>query len=94
VRTRTGKGGNDGRIAWSLAREKERVTELLRDPILGDLECVDVGRLRAAIDDVRGGRETIVAALMDTLSLETWLRVRAGRWEVREAEARRTLQLA
>ena len=94
VRTRTGKGGNDGRIAWSLAREKERVTELLRDPILGDLECVDVGRLRAAIDDVRGGRETIVAALMDTLSLETWLRVHAGRWEVREAEARRTLQLA
>jgi asparagine synthase (glutamine-hydrolysing) len=94
VRARTGKGGNDGRIAWSLARERERVTELLHDPMLGDLGCVDVRRLRAAIDDVRGGRETTVGALMDTLALETWLRVRAGLWTVREAEAPGALQLA
>lgn len=94
VRTRTGKGGSDGRIAWSLARERDRIKDLLDDPILGQLGCIDVKRLRATIGDVRSGQETYVAALMDTLSLETWLRVRSGRWPVPEGASREALQRA
>jgi asparagine synthase (glutamine-hydrolysing) len=80
VRTRVGKGTIDARILWSLQREKHRIDELLRDPILGQLGCVRPAELRNAVDAARRGIPTNLAFLMSALSLETWLAVRAGRW--------------
>lgn len=94
VRRRRSKGGLDGRLAWSLSRERGRIDEMMRDLLLGQLGCVDPQRLRSAIDSVRTGRESSVVSVIDTLSLETWLRVRSGRWTVRESRSPRVLQFA
>jgi asparagine synthase (glutamine-hydrolysing) len=80
VRTRVGKGTIDARILWSMQRERHRLDELLRDPILGQLGCIDPARLRSAVDSARRGVQTNLAFLMCALSLETWLAVRSGRW--------------
>jgi asparagine synthase (glutamine-hydrolysing) len=80
VRTRVGKGTIDARILWSLERERHRIDALLRDPILGQMGCVDVVKLREAVDRARQGVVQNLVFLMTTLSLETWLSVRAGRW--------------
>jgi asparagine synthase (glutamine-hydrolysing) len=94
VRTRVGKGGIDARVAWSLEHEGGRVAELLRDPLLADLGCIEPARIREALEEVRGGRTRHVAFLMISLSIETWLRARSGRWTVRESAPARALQLA
>lgn len=94
VRNRTGKGGLDARLAWSLSRERNRIDEMARDLLLGQLGCVDARKLRTAIESVRAGRESSVASVINTLSLETWLRVRSGRWTVRESTPPRALQFA
>jgi asparagine synthase (glutamine-hydrolysing) len=83
VRTRVGKGTIDARILWSLQRERHRVDELLRDPILGQLGCIKPAELRDAVDAARRGIETNLRFLMSALSLETWLAVRSGRWTAR-----------
>lgn len=80
VRTRTGKGAIDARILWSLQRERARLDELLRDPILASLGIVDRQALAAAVDAARNGVVANLAALIYALALETWLAVRAGRW--------------
>jgi asparagine synthase (glutamine-hydrolysing) len=80
VRRRTGKGTIDTRIVWSLQRERHRIDELLRDPILAQLGCVDVAQLRRTVESARRGTERNLVFLMCALSLETWLSVRAGRW--------------
>ena len=88
IRTRTGKGGMDARVLWSLHRERGRLEELLRRPVLADLGCVEPARLRAAVEAARNGIVTNLVSLMLVLSLETWLSVRAGRWSAREDVAR------
>jgi asparagine synthase (glutamine-hydrolysing) len=94
VRTRTGKGGIDGRLAWSLIREQERIDDMLRDPLLSQLGCVDARKLRSAVNAIRGGQESVVISVIETLSLETWLRVRSSRWTVRESTPSRAIQFA
>jgi asparagine synthase (glutamine-hydrolysing) len=83
VADRTGKGGMSPRFAWSLSREHRRIEELLTDPILADLGCISASRLRQAVEGARSGKGKRVVPLLSALALETWLRVRAGRWTVR-----------
>jgi asparagine synthase (glutamine-hydrolysing) len=78
VRTRSTKGGIDARILWSLHREKPRLDAMLRDPILGQLGCIDPGALRIAVDDARRGVAMNNVQLFSALALETWLSARNG----------------
>ncbi len=80
VRTRTGKGSVDGRIQWSLVRAMPRIAWLLTDPIVADMGWVEPRRLWAALAEVTRGDGSHCAAILRTLALETWLRVRAGMW--------------
>jgi asparagine synthase (glutamine-hydrolysing) len=82
VRARTTKGGMDARILWSLHRERTRIDEMLKDPILAQLGCIEPGALRAAVDSARCGLPVHNVHLFSTLALETWLRVRNGMWSV------------
>jgi asparagine synthase (glutamine-hydrolysing) len=89
IRTRTGKGGGlDGRYLWSLEHEASRIRELLAHPILADLGCIEPAILRSAIEEAARGRNQEVAGIVNTMSLETWLHVQAGRWVVREPATR------
>jgi asparagine synthase (glutamine-hydrolysing) len=88
VRTRRSKGGIDGRILWALQREAPRLRWLLDDPRLAQAGWVDAAGLRAAVEHARQGRVENLPHLLSTLSLETWLRVRAGDWTALETEAR------
>jgi asparagine synthase (glutamine-hydrolysing) len=83
VRLRTGKGTIGARVRWSFAHEHERVAELIDAPILGDLGCIDVSELARAVSRVQRGKPSRTGGLMALLALETWLRVRSGRWNVR-----------
>lgn len=87
VRTRTGKGTIDARIMWSLTRERRRIDELLRDPILAQLGCIDAHKLRTAVESARHGVVDNLVFLMSALSLETWLSVRSGKWTAPAAAA-------
>jgi asparagine synthase (glutamine-hydrolysing) len=79
VRTRNSKGGIDARILWSLTRERSRIDAMLRQPVLGELGCVDAARLRMAVDEAARGVPGGLGSLFRTLSLETWLAAWAGR---------------
>lgn len=83
VRTRTSKGGIDGRILWALQHERQRLDGLLRDPVLAQLGFIDAGRLRQAVEDARRGVPVNNVQLFSTLSLETWLAVQRGAWKSR-----------
>jgi asparagine synthase (glutamine-hydrolysing) len=83
VRTRRSKGAIDSRIVWSLDRERALVRELLREPILADLGCIEPAPLRATAEAASRGALLHVVPLMAALSLETWLRVRTSNWTVR-----------
>jgi asparagine synthase (glutamine-hydrolysing) len=82
VRLRSTKGGIDARILWSLQHEARRIDALLRDPILAQLGCIEPAPLRAAVEQARRGVPVHNVHLFSALSLETWLAVRAGRWQV------------
>jgi asparagine synthase (glutamine-hydrolysing) len=85
VRTRRSKGGISGRTRWSLDREHAVVADLLRDPIVTQLGYVDRHALGAAIERARAGDDLVLFEVVRVLSLETWLRVRTGRWQSRGA---------
>jgi asparagine synthase (glutamine-hydrolysing) len=85
VRTRRSKGGIAGRTRWSLDRERGVVADLLRDPIVTQLGYVDRDALSAAIERARAGDDLLLFEVVRVLSFETWLRVRAGRWQSRGA---------
>ena len=80
VRTRVGKGANFGTVLQSLKLERPRLTQLLVDPMLAQLGCVDPGQLR---DAYRTACEVtdqhLVSAVLYSLALETWLQARSGR---------------
>lgn len=82
VVNRRGKGSIQARVIWSLGKERTRVDELLKNPHLADLGCIDREKLRSACT---GTRTSLVpnTNVMATLSLETWLQVRSGRWAAR-----------
>jgi asparagine synthase (glutamine-hydrolysing) len=81
VRTRRGKGGIDARLLWALGRERARLDALLRDPEIARRGWVRAGALRAATEQARQGEVDSLPFLLCSLSLETWLAVRSGRWE-------------
>jgi asparagine synthase (glutamine-hydrolysing) len=81
IRTRRGKGAISGRTRWSLHREAATIEDLLREPILADLGCIEPQALRKAVRDSLEGDDKILFAAVRTLSLETWLRVITGRWK-------------
>jgi asparagine synthase (glutamine-hydrolysing) len=80
VRERRGKGGIDSRVLWALQREAPRLRELLRDPLVAQHGWVRGDALRDAAEAARCGQVDSLAYLLCTLSLETWLVVRSGRW--------------
>jgi asparagine synthase (glutamine-hydrolysing) len=79
VRTRRGKGSVDGQASWALLHERERIDELLREPLLADMGCVDPVGLRDAIRVAAHGGHHLRAEVIRALALETWLRARTGR---------------
>lgn len=86
IRNRQGKGGIDSRIVWALSRERDRIDELLHASVLAQAGVIRLGLLRDAIDRARLGDTVYVVKLLAVLSLEAWLFVRSGRWNVRNHE--------
>lgn len=82
IRSRRTKGAIDGRIEWSLVRERERIDAMLSRSVLGALGCVDVASLKSAVQAAREGDGVSLGAVLPALSLETWLQVRSGRWSL------------
>jgi asparagine synthase (glutamine-hydrolysing) len=82
VRSRRNKGGFGPQFRWALANEPDVMAYLLRDPLLADLGCVNPRALARAVAAVRDGRSYQKFPLLSVLSLETWLRVRTGQWNI------------
>lgn len=80
VRTRTGKGGIDGRIVWSLNRERRLLERMVADSHLAELGWVRREVLSRALGEARAGRMPGLVHLFATLSLETWLAIKSGWW--------------
>jgi asparagine synthetase B (glutamine-hydrolysing) len=80
IRCRTGKGTIGARLRASLSVHRDRVNELCTNPILADLGCVEPKQLKRVVAHAQQGGGASILPLLDTLSLETWLRVRSGRW--------------
>jgi asparagine synthase (glutamine-hydrolysing) len=86
VRTRVGKGGPNGRLAWSLAAQRAILAPLLKEPILADLGVINASRLRSSFDMITqtpDNREKRHNAIHHTLAVEAWLQMRSGRWPPR-----------
>lgn len=80
IRTRRWKGAFDGRIVWALDHRRDRVDALLQHPMLAELGCIDVVRLRAALETAMTlDGEIERGQVLNALALEVWLRMRAGR---------------
>jgi asparagine synthase (glutamine-hydrolysing) len=84
VRDRTGKGGTGTRITWALTQERSQVDSLLDKPLLAELGCISATRLRRQVERARRGSMLPLPALLTTLALELWLRVRMGRFVLPE----------
>jgi asparagine synthase (glutamine-hydrolysing) len=80
IRVRPGKGGIEARVLWALTRERHRISEILRCPILGELGIVESKEVRAAVEGAANGQAPDLVMLFSVLALETWMFVRAGRW--------------
>jgi len=78
---RSTKGGLDARVMWSLNRERARLSRMLAQPVLADLGCIRPRALRDATEQARCGHVPCSAFLLSALALETWLAIRAGRWQ-------------
>jgi len=85
IRTRRTKGSFQSRLLWGLESERELIEWMLRDPVLAEMGCVDPARLRTAYAEASSGRAEPQDALpiLRALYLETWLRIRSGRWLIR-----------
>jgi len=90
IRLRSGKGTIGARIRWSIVHERERVMDLARESILGELGCVRPAVLTRAIKYAISNGVLNSRRLQRVLALETWLRVRAGRWSGRESRPYRS----
>ena len=85
VRTRTGKGGMDARIFWSLQHEAPLIRMLTTNPMLGQLGCINVDELSRMVDAARKGEYRHTVHLFSVLALETWLRARFDTWQAPQA---------
>ena len=80
VRTRRGKAHIGARAVWALRQERSQLETLIRDPILGQLGCIDPSRLRVALEAAWQGHVPNTVLLLSTLALEMWLAVSYNRW--------------
>jgi asparagine synthase (glutamine-hydrolysing) len=80
VRSRVDKAGAGARLRWALAHEARVIDKLLTDSLLAQLGCIDPHRLRRAIEKYKNGIRRSPSAILNILSLETWLRVKSGQW--------------
>jgi asparagine synthase (glutamine-hydrolysing) len=80
IRGRTGKGATGTRATWALEYQRDLLAQLTRDPILAQLGLVDQAALRRRAAFASRGRGQRMLPLLSTLTIETWLQVRAGRW--------------
>jgi asparagine synthase (glutamine-hydrolysing) len=80
VCARTGKGGIDGRLVWSLNAERRLLRRLIAESHLADLGLVDRDALARAFESARQGLVPNVVGVFFTLSLETWLASQSGWW--------------
>jgi asparagine synthase (glutamine-hydrolysing) len=80
VRTRRDKGVISGRTRWTLSREGAFIGRILKASILAELGCIDVARVRHAIEQGRNGDDAAMFAVARTLALEFWLQVTNHRW--------------
>jgi asparagine synthase (glutamine-hydrolysing) len=87
IRRRPGKAGIAGRMVWSLRRERETVQVLLNDPLIARHGWVDPIRLRSGVEAALGGNGALRGAVIRSLALETWMRVRSGWWPARQYSA-------
>jgi asparagine synthase (glutamine-hydrolysing) len=82
IRTRVGKAAATGIAARWLTTQRQHVSDLLRDPILAELGCIDPRRLKTHFETVSrssaSGRQWV--DIYNALAIEMWLRVRSGRW--------------
>jgi hypothetical protein len=83
VRTRRDKGAISGRTRWTLSREGSTIATMLKSSILADLGCIDIAKVRKAIERARTGDVAVMFAVTRTLALEFWLQVTNHRWGVR-----------
>ncbi|HEX7243714.1 MAG TPA: asparagine synthase-related protein [Longimicrobiaceae bacterium] len=81
VRTRRGKMGPTARMDWSLAHESARLREMLRDPLVARAGWIDAAGLREAVERLGRGEREDRLVVHAVLAMETWMRVRSGRWE-------------
>jgi asparagine synthase (glutamine-hydrolysing) len=81
VRLRTDTPSLQRRIVWSLVRERHLIDRMLQAPILAELGCIIPDALARAVGRAREGDLETAARVLIPLSLETWLRARAGWWE-------------
>lgn len=78
LRTRRGKGSMDGRTSWMLEHRRHEIEAWLRDPILGQLGCLDPSILLASLTQAVNGADHLRSMIIRALAGETWLRARAG----------------
>jgi len=81
VRQRTGKGGIGARVTWAFAHESPTLALLTNNPILTQLNIVSARKLKQHVEAAQAGQARNLPALLTTLSLEMWLRVRSGQWQ-------------
>lgn len=86
VRTRRTKGSAQSRMLWALQHERQLIEWMLREPILAQMGCVEPATLREVYRRARRGSAEPEATLpiFRALHLETWLRIRSGRWPIRD----------
>lgn len=81
VRGRVGKGANGPCIGQSLIAERQRIDRIIAHSVLADLGCMEPRQLRAALASAtQSGTAEACATIAWTLSVDTWLQVRSGRW--------------
>jgi asparagine synthase (glutamine-hydrolysing) len=83
VRARRDKGAISGRTRWALSREGSTIAAMMKSSVLADLGCIDIVKVRKAIERARTGDEAVLFAVARTLALEFWLQATNHRWGVR-----------
>lgn len=80
IRRRSGKGGMDARVLWTLQHERTLIEALLADSHLADLGFINTHALKATIESARHGVPRNTVHVLSVLALESWLRARSGSW--------------
>ncbi|HXB27655.1 MAG TPA: asparagine synthase-related protein [Gemmatimonadaceae bacterium] len=83
IRERRDKGAISGRTRWAVSREGATIGRMLKSSILAELGCIDIAKVRQAVERARTGDDAVLFAVTRTLALEFWLQVMNQRWAVR-----------